>query len=186
MATEHPSKGQFSITNTEKLVNLSHDHDQSTTDSHLKLNGCLVNKDNPWVRAPCSSGDGSDSTTSHEGVCSKDRDWPTLQSALSQVSQCTTSTFDVCSKQKDKNKQKFTAVGSCQIDLGTKPLQIIKRRNGNKPLLSTFSRNLIALMDLSVIGQIRTGGTGQVNTIRKIIITGNQRLDLIVLSIRRA
>ncbi|CAH8494832.1 unnamed protein product [Schistosoma intercalatum] len=122
MATEHPTKGQFSITNTEKLVNLSHDHDQSTTNSHLKLNGCLVNKDNPWVRAPCSSGDGSDSTTSHDGVCSKDRDWPTLQSALSQVSQCTTSTFDVCSKQKDKNKQKFTAVGSCQIDLGTKPI----------------------------------------------------------------
>lgn len=123
MATEHPAKGRLSVSNTEKLVNLSlHDSDQSTTDSHLKLNGCLVIKDNPWVRAPCSSGDGSDSTTSHEGVCSKDQDWPTLQSALSQVPQCTTGTLDACSKQKDKNNQKLTAVGSCQIHLGSKPI----------------------------------------------------------------
>ncbi|CAH8471994.1 unnamed protein product [Schistosoma turkestanicum] len=119
MATEHPTKERFTITDTEKLVNSRLNNcDQPKTDSHLKLNGCLANKDNPWVRAPCSSGDGSDSTASHEGADNKDQDWPTLQSALSQVSQCTSSTLDAFSK----HKQKSTAVGSCQVDLGSKPI----------------------------------------------------------------
>ncbi|KAH8859244.1 La-related protein 1B [Schistosoma japonicum] len=107
------------IRNLEKLLTSSFHDDckQSTTGSPLRLNGCLVSKDNPWVRAPGASGESSESTTSHEGIYSKDQDWPTLQSALSQVSQCTTSALDA----NHKHKQKFTAVSSCQVDLGSKP-----------------------------------------------------------------
>ncbi|KAK4469698.1 hypothetical protein MN116_006616 [Schistosoma mekongi] len=115
MATGYPTNEQVAVTDKEKLL-ISSFHDdckQSTTGSPLKLNGCLVSKDNPWVRAPGASGESSESTTSHEGIYSKDQDWPTLQSALSQVSQCTTSALDASHKQKDKHKQK--------VDLGSKP-----------------------------------------------------------------
>ncbi|CAH8837391.1 unnamed protein product [Trichobilharzia szidati] len=134
MATRQPASDHVNISDTKTLLNarLQVDSNHSTTDSHSRLNGCLVNKDNPWAKgmsypyttryiaAPGASGDGSDATTCQPGACSKDQDWPTLQSALSQVSQCNTSTIVTNSKTKDKQKRNSTETNTYQVDLNVK------------------------------------------------------------------
>nr|CAH8838417.1 unnamed protein product [Trichobilharzia regenti] len=122
MATRQPASDHVNISDTKALLNarLQVDSDHSTTESHSRLNGCLVNKDNPWAKAPGASGDGSDAATCQPGACSKDQDWPTLQSALSQVSQCNTSNMVTNSKTKDKQKRNSTETNSYQVDLNVK------------------------------------------------------------------
>ncbi|CAL8091619.1 unnamed protein product [Calicophoron daubneyi] len=106
MATGDARRGPvITVNKGDTLNNILSDDSEVNSSEASRPNGCMTNRDNPWVKVPGASGDSSDLDLGRTMTAIRDVDWPTLQSAASQVTQ-TTSGGVLNPKPKDKQKRK--------------------------------------------------------------------------------